>query len=235
MLLFRFSYAFYACSPGRPVVVSYLIDSDSGFPFDAGLAGGSPAAAHFSLAIVQRKVSKGKATRSPGPCAARQKRGSAQTRFAQTVCDPDPAFGAHHRPGQNGTIGIGNQRQKPKPHTNKDTPWRVLVDFGIWMLGCSAVRSQPLCLRRGAQLQADQGCALFEPQASLRGPRLKRAPQAARSAAQGRRHQGRLFFGDFLLVKQKKVTRCRATPGQQATATSAKYKTAAERTAGARP
>ena len=44
-------------------------------------------------------------------------------------------------------------------------------------------------------------------EASLRGPRLKRAPQVARSEAKGHAQRGRLFFGYFLLAKQKKVTR----------------------------
>ena len=46
-------------------------------------------------------------------------------------------------------------------------------------------------------------------------PRFCRSSQAARSVAQGPRQPGRLFFGDFLLAKQKKVTCRRATPGQQ--------------------
>jgi hypothetical protein len=40
----------------------------------------------------------------------------------------------------------------------------------------------------------------------------RRLPSAA-SAKEGRRQQGRLFFGDFLLARQKKVTCRRATPG----------------------
>ncbi|MDO8386507.1 MAG: hypothetical protein Q7T13_08900, partial [Polaromonas sp.] len=43
--------------------------------------------------------------------------------------------------------------------------------------------------------------------------RFDRAPQVARSEAEGPRPSGRLFFGDFLLAKQKKVTCRRATPG----------------------
>ncbi len=66
--------------------------------------------------------------------------------------------------------------------------------------------SNPLCARRGAQLFADQGRACLS-EASLRGPREKRAPQVARSEAKGRAQWGRLFFGYFLLAKQKKVTR----------------------------
>jgi hypothetical protein len=47
------------------------------------------------------------------------------------------------------------------------------------------------------------------------GPSTAGCPAAKR---RGRRQQGRLFFGDFLLAKQKKVTCRRATPGQQAQA-----------------
>src|SRR5215217_3247966 len=64
----------------------------------------------------------------------------------------------------------------------------------------------PLWPRRGAQLFADQGRACLSA-ASLRGPREKRAPQVARSEAEGRGQWGRLFFGYFLLARQKKVTR----------------------------
>ena len=77
--------------------------------------------------------------------------------------------------------------------------------------GCLA--AHPLCMRRGAQRPADQGSRLSERSAAQRvraRPRWTRAPQVARSEAQGRRQWGRLFFGDFLLAKQKKVT---APPG----------------------
>ena len=87
---------------------------------------------------------------------------------------------------------------------------------GCWLFGCSA--PHPLCMRRGAQRPADQGSRLSERSAAQRvraRPRWTRAPQVARSAAQGRRQRGRLFFGDFLwaghpVAKQKKVT---APPG----------------------
>ncbi|MEO8020834.1 hypothetical protein, partial [Polaromonas sp.] len=39
------------------------------------------------------------------------------------------------------------------------------------------------------------------------------APQVAWSEAEGPGPSGRLFFGDFLLATQKKVTCRRATPG----------------------
>jgi hypothetical protein len=61
-------------------------------------------------------------------------------------------------------------------------------------------------MRRGAQRQADQGGRCLS-EASLARPRLTRAPQGARSAAEGRRHQGRLFLAHLILAKQKKVSR----------------------------
>jgi hypothetical protein len=61
-------------------------------------------------------------------------------------------------------------------------------------------------MRRGAERQADQGGRCLSG-ASLARPRLTRAPQVARSAAEGRRHQGRLLFAYFLLAKQEKVSR----------------------------
>ena len=45
----------------------------------------------------------------------------------------------------------------------------------------------PFWLCRGAQRQAETGPCMFEPKASLHGPRLARAPQVARSEAQGHR------------------------------------------------
>lgn len=86
--------------------------------------------------------------------------------------------------------------------------------------GCSAVwLPHPLCMRRGAQRPADQGSRLSERSAAQRvraRPRWTRAPQVARSEAQGRRQWGRLFFAYFLLAKQKKVSRPPGrTPGSR--------------------
>ena len=74
--------------------------------------------------------------------------------------------------------------------------------------GCWA--PTPLCMRRGAQRPADQGSRLSERSAAQRvraRPRWTRAPQVARSEAQGRRQWGRLSFGYFSLAKQRKVPR----------------------------
>ena len=86
--------------------------------------------------------------------------------------------------------------------------------------GCLAVwLPHPLCMRRGAQRPADQGSRLSERSAAQRvraRPRWTRAPQVARSEAQGRRQWGRLFFAYFLLAKQKKVSRPPGrTPGSR--------------------
>ncbi|VTU26474.1 hypothetical protein H4CHR_01802 [Variovorax sp. PBS-H4] len=92
---------------------------------------------------------------------------------------------------------------------------------------CGALKFNPLWPRRGAQLFAEKGPRVFEPKASLRGPREKRAPQVARSEAEGRGQWGRLFFGYFLLARQKKVTRLPGRrPGSSLTTTATYESTA---------
>jgi hypothetical protein len=63
--------------------------------------------------------------------------------------------------------------------------------FGIWLFGIPF--PHPLWMRRGAEVQTDQGSRCLS-EASLARPRLDRAPPAARSEAKGRSNQGRLFF-----------------------------------------
>ena len=70
----------------------------------------------------------------------------------------------------------------------------VGIGLGCWywllVLGPSeakAARSHPFCMRRGAQMEAGSGPQLFEPKASSADPRRNRAPQVARSEAEGRR------------------------------------------------
>jgi len=68
----------------------------------------------------------------------------------------------------------------------------------------------PLWLRRGAQRFADQGSQLSERSAAervLRDPAKREHRRLPRSEAKGSQTVGRLFFGYFLLAKQKKVTR----------------------------
>jgi hypothetical protein len=79
----------------------------------------------------------------------------------------------------------------------------------------------PVRLGRGAQAKADQGERLSEPKASSsETPLLPSTAGCPEAQRRGPRLSGRLFFGDFLLAKQKKVTCRRATPGQQANHTS---------------
>src|SRR6185436_12373593 len=100
--------------------------------------------------------------------------------------------------------------QIPNSNTNKDTPWRVLVSSGIRYFSPT-----PLWMRRGAEVQADKGSRCLS-EASLARPRLNRAPQVARSEAEGRSNQGRLFFCLLFFWRSKrKVSSRRATPGQQ--------------------
>ena len=159
-------------------------------------------------------------------CGARLRRGLAQTRFAQTSAIPDPPTSALLGPARTGQSGPGagtkdrNTKKIKKTNTNKDSPWRVLVSFGIrgLVFGCSVFGlpvSTPFWMRRGAQGQTDQGSRCLS-EASLARPRLDRAPQVARSEAEGRSNQGRLFFCLLFFWRSKRKVSCRrATPGQQ--------------------
>ncbi|VTU31225.1 hypothetical protein H6CHR_03556 [Variovorax sp. PBL-H6] len=103
----------------------------------------------------------------------------------------------------------GDAHARAPVRTQTHAPIPGLAQRGRWWPSEAMARpvSNPLCACRGAQLFAEKGPRVFEPQASLRGPRVKRAPQVARSEAEGHAQWGRLFFGYFLLAKQKKVTR----------------------------
>ena len=76
---------------------------------------------------------------------------------------------------------------------------------------CGAERSDgpsdPLWLRRGAQLLADQGSQLSEQSEFCETPPKASTAGCPVAQRRGRRQRGRLFFGYFLLAKQKKVTR----------------------------
>ena len=82
--------------------------------------------------------------------------------------------------------------------------------------GCLA--AHPLCMRRGAQRPADQGSRLSERSAAQRvraRPRWTRAPQVARSEAQGRRQWGRLLLPSFLGDARKEGAPPGAHPGRR--------------------
>jgi hypothetical protein len=236
MLLFSDFYAFYGSSALDTGVSSYLINSGLDFFFVGLLAGGSPAATHFSL-LRQRKVSKRKATllsagfwgqspNSPSLWLARRVRcGAPQRNWCLTPITYPAVLGPA---GVSCKLACGSNRhetlypsglpllsayrrgrsgKRPKPTAEyAERALRVLLPD-------SASKTRPgwACAAPGKR---DQGRALFEPQASLRGP-----PHSWRSAgcpkrSVGTQTAGRLFFGYFLLAKQKKVTSRRATPGQ---------------------
>ena len=167
----------------------------------------SPRRATHFLLLRQKKVSKEKATRSLGPyaslratCGARLRRGLAQTRFAQTSAIPDPPTSALLGPARTGQAGTG-----AGTNTNKDTPRRVLVDFGIRLFGFPS--PHPLWMRRGAEGQTDQGSrCLSEAQRS----EFSETPAGPSTAGCPQRSGGTQTPGSpfllltFLLAKQKK-------------------------------
>ena len=143
--------------------------------------------------------------------------GSAQTRFAQTraALHPPEAALLGARRGEVGRAIAALGRQRPccaRPGTAhayahvRGVCMPECMSRALYSGRACASCSNPTARARGAQLLADQGRACLS-EASLRGPREKRAPQASRSEAQGCGQWGRLFFGYFLLAKQKKVTR----------------------------
>ncbi len=74
----------------------------------------------------------------------------------------------------------------------------------------------PFCMRRGAEVQTDQGERLSEPKASSSstpaGPSTAGCPRSASEG--GRRQQGRLFLCLLSFWRRKKKVSCRrATPG----------------------
>jgi hypothetical protein len=130
---------------------------------------------------------------------------------AQTSAIPDPPPSALLGPARTGQAGAATT-------TNRNTPWRVPVSSGIqyWY---SAVRyscPHPLWMRRGAEVQTDQGKNLFERSELFltpAGPSTAGCPQ--RSG--GTQQPGSPFLLlTFLLAKQKKSELPPGNPGQQA-------------------
>ncbi len=134
-----------------------------------------------------------------GPAGVKNNSPAAQTSFC-----PDPSgpalLGAYRR-----GWGRNTKYLKKQGHATACPCWywSLYSDFPVQAGPSSADgggRSGRSCLSRRRVLR------------TAAGVEQRRLP---RSAAQGTQTAGRLFFGDFLLAKQKKVTCCRATPGQQ--------------------
>ncbi|UUZ75733.1 hypothetical protein LP414_29500 [Polaromonas sp. P1(28)-13] len=108
------------------------------------------------------------------------------------------------------TEGVRRNTNSQTAELHKYAPWRVLIlvlVFGIRFLACPVLAGPALLKESGIR------AALFEPQASLRGPPLSLSSTGCPERSAGTQTAGRLFFGYFLLAKQKKVTSRRATPG----------------------
>ena len=121
-------------------------------------------------------VSASPSLRYGATCGARFRRGLAK--LAPFHCAQTTRSLIHLRLRSSAQPGRGNRErgQKDKEsntNTNKDSPWRVLVSSGI-----RYSFPHPLCMRRGAEVQTDQGWRCLSV-ASLARPRLDRAPQVA--------------------------------------------------------
>ncbi len=117
--------------------------------------------------------------------------------FAQTIAIPDPPD-----PALLGADRRGNRERGLKTNTNsntnKDTPWRVLVSSGVRYSSPT-----PLCMRRGAEVQTDQGKNLFERSELFltpAGPSTAGCPQRS----EGTQEPGSPFFCLLFFGEAKK-------------------------------
>jgi len=182
-------------------------------------AGISPRrATYFSLSR-QRKVGKRKATplsaspslRYGATCGARGWRGLASTRFAQTIASPDPPaaalLGAHRGDqGQQGCCAalslfcvFPGAKRSDGP---TESPSGCACDAA--MAGWQLCRVRQQLLRELTRCSCPSEVNAVNAASSAAHP-ASVAAQVARSEAEGRSQQGRLFFAYFLLAKQKKV------------------------------
>ncbi len=202
----------------------------SAFWFDAAfllrpLAGNSARRRTYFLLLRQKKVGKEKATPlsvslrfATGNLRCSEKAGVRRTRctsFRSDSCGPYPAFSCAPRHSQRGS---GSTRRGASlcgecacAGPGSSSNWAERSEGLSGICGRAQRRPEPpLWLRRGAQRFADKGSQLFERSAAervLRDPAKREHRRLPRSAAKGSQTVGRLFFGYFLLAKQKKVTR----------------------------
>ena len=173
-----------------------------------GRAGGCPAASYFLL-LRQKKVTKEKATRvrrlsgdeTAGqlPCAARSVGRLRNSPFGLRQCSPTSPDSSALLSGSH-----GNEKRR-SPTACGDSQW-------------------PLCpttpVRASEQRSGGGGrrASLSERSAAQRVCEARpptRAAQGSPAPFAGPANPGRLFFGYFLLAKQKKVTCRRATPARR--------------------
>ena len=162
-------------------------------------AGGSPAARHFIL-LRQNKVTKQKATRSLGPCAAlratcgaRNKRGLARTRFAQTIASPDPLASPLLSPARTGW-----ERKYQQPNSASTRHGAYLFLYLV-----SGFFYVPFWLGLAAQEGTDKKFQMSE---GCEADKFLKFPSAPSSAScpehsAGTQTAGRLSFGYFWCLR----------------------------------
>ena len=260
MLLLPDFYAFYAVCACPACVFSYLIDS--GLRCMDLLAGGCPAASNFLL-LRQKKVTKEKATRLSGSlrfasgdlrcpektgvganslhCVSLKQR-AALIPFFRGIAGPD-------RTGRAGNeIRTAEQPNSHRARVSTLNATNSIAGCAGSACGKGTFYAQT---RVSASVPAPASPVLAGPvlgeESRIRAarclsrrrvcadPRFCRSAQVARSEAKGPGQSGRLFFGDFLLAKQKKVTCRRATPGQPNQAKLTEARNMTRPTTGAQP
>ena len=174
----------------------------------------SPRLATHFLLLRQKKVSKEKASRSPGrcavPCAARAERGRAELACGSDNARPDPLAAALLSPATRQRNAYGNGRKLSEERAFNpegrgsgfaSPPALPLVGDAL-IARREGIPAHAVMRWRVAQSQPDQGGRCLSVASSAR-PRLVRATQRTRRAA----HSARLSFGYFSLAKQRKVPR----------------------------
>ena len=179
-------------------------------------------------------LSASPALRYGATCGARVWRGLAQLaplRVAQTHASPDPPnpalLGASrgapgYRTATRAFAALGPISRVQAPRAAQPGPSAAMARGAVWMFGCPTPAG---CAcggavvgwhaRRSARASCSDSPWMSERRAAAQSefhgaPRNRPDAGVPRSEAQGSQTGGRLFFGDFLLAKQKKVTR---TPG----------------------
>ncbi len=133
--------------------------------------------------------------------------GGPQNSLRSNNCGPDPASICAARPSQDGTIGM----QIPNTKTNKDTPWRVLVGFGLRYLAACLQPPSVCAEERRARRIRDRDC-LSEASSSETPPGPSTAGCPQRSG--GTQAVGSPFFSlGFFGEAKKSKSPAGATPG----------------------
>ncbi len=183
-------------------------DGDRDLRIPAGHAGSRPGGRGTFLCFAKEKYPKERraafvARRCASvSCDARRSRGLAKL---ASLKQRQPLSGCPCASRLLITAGAKNsEARSQKPKSTKTGHLASLWSLAFRLFGLGNP-DFPLCMRRAAQLNGDPRDACLS-EASLRIAPVLRAAQVARSDAKGRRQWGRLFFGDFLLATQKKVT-----------------------------